>query len=166
MSLASRVLPLACGLSMAAAAPLLAQMPTALDGTWKLNLAKSTYRPANLAPKSGTTKYTVTKDQVTGVTDGVDSKGRTTHSEYSATCDGKDHPWVGTIDGRPNPDQDAVRAKCISARTYHVTNKLKGKALTTIHIVVAKDGKTRTVSTTGKNAQGIAVNNKALYEKQ
>jgi hypothetical protein len=148
------------------AGPLAAQTPSPLNGTWKLNLAKSSYSPANLAPKSGTTKYTVTATTFAAITDGIDSQGRATHSEYTAKCDGTDAPWKGTRDGQPNTDQDAVSVKCMDAHTFHVVNKSKGKALTTVHIVVAADGKTRTSTVTGTNAQGVTVKATVVYDKQ
>ena len=143
-----------------------AQPASPLSGTWKLNIAKSTYSPSNLAPKSGTTQFDVTKDGVKAVIDGVDSQGRATHQEYTATFDGKDYPWKGTIAGQPSPNQDAIAWKKIDDHTYDITNKLKGQTLTSSRIVVAKDGKSRTNTTSGKNAQGVTVNTMAVYEKQ
>ena len=137
-----------------------------LSGTWKLNLAKSTFSPANLAPKSGTTTWVVAPGGVNTVTNGVDSKGRKTHSEYTAKFDGQDISWKGTIDGSLSPDQDAVAWKKIDDYTYELTNKLKGQVLTTQRTVISKDGKSRTNTITGKNAQGVTVNNTQFYEKQ
>ena len=137
-----------------------------LSGTWKLNLAKSTFSPANLAPKSGTTTWVVAPGGVNTVTNGVDSKGRKTHSEYTAKFDGQDISWKGTIDGSLSPDQDAVAWKKIDDYTYELTNKLKGQVLTTQRTVISKDGKSRTNTITGKNAQGVTVNNTQVYEKQ
>ena len=142
------------------------QSTSPLSGTWKLNLAKSTYNPANLAPKSATVKYVVTGDQIQAVTDGVDSQGRATHTEYTAKLDGSPATGKFLIDGKPNPDQDGVSWKKIDNNTYESTTMLKGKALVTSHIVVAADGKSRTVTATGKNAQGQTVNNKYTYDKQ
>ncbi len=144
----------------------LAQPASPLTGTWKLNVAKSTYSPGNLTPKSGTTRFDVTKDGVKAVIDGVDSQGRATHQEYTATFDGKDHPWKGTIDGQPSPNQDAIAWKKIDDHTYDLTNKLKGQTLTSSRIVIAKDGKSRTNTITGKTPQGEAVSNTVVYEKQ
>jgi len=137
-----------------------------LSGTWKLNLAKSKYSPANLAPKSGTTTWAVAPDGVKTVTDGVDSQGRKTHSDYTAKFDGQDTAWKGTIDGSLSPDQDAVAWKKIDDYTYELTNKLKGQMLTIQRTVISKDGKSRTNTITGKNAQGVTVNNTQFYEKQ
>jgi hypothetical protein len=145
---------------------LFAQPASPLSGTWTLNVAKSTYSPSNLAPKGGTTQFDVTKDGVKAVIDGVDSQGRATHQEYTATFDGKDHPWNGTIDGQPSPNQDAIAWKKIDDHTYEITNKLKGQTLTSSRIVIAKDGKSRTNTTSGKNAQGVAVSTTGVYEKQ
>jgi len=137
-----------------------------LSGTWKLNLAKSTFSPANLAPKSGTTTWVVAPGGVNTVTNGVDSKGRKTHSEYTAKFDGQDISWKGTIDGSLSADQDAVAWKKVDDYTFELTNKLKGQVLTTQRTVISKDGKSRTNTITGKNAQGVTVNNTQFYEKQ
>jgi len=71
-----------------------------------------------------------------------------------------------TIDGSLSPDQDAVAWKKIDDYTYELTNKLKGQVLTTQRTVISKDGKSRTNTITGKNAQGVTVNNTQVYEKQ
>ena len=143
-----------------------AQAPESLAGTWKLNTAKSKYDPAELASTSGTVTYTFGASGVTTVVDAVNAKGQKVHVEYTATLDGADSPWKGTIDGKPNPDQDAVSFKKFDANTYHVENKLKGKVMTTNHIVVAPDGKSRTITITGTNAQGQKVHHVVVYDKQ
>ena len=103
----------ALGIAIAFAITLAAQAPSPLTGTWKLNVAKSKFDPANLAIKSNTIKYTITGDSITAVTDGVDAQGRATHTEYTAKLDGKTYPFKGTIAGKPNPDQDGVTWKKI-----------------------------------------------------
>ncbi|MFI5311242.1 MAG: hypothetical protein ACHQQ3_08430 [Gemmatimonadales bacterium] len=143
-----------------------AQGAQSLAGTWKLNVAKSKFEPAELAPKSSTVTYTFSGNSETTTIDQVNAKGQKVHIEYTATLDGADHPWKGTIDGKPNTGQDAVSFKKLDANTYHVENKLKGKVMTINHIVVAADGKSRTSTTTGTNAEGQKVNNRAVYEKQ
>ena len=135
-------------------------------GTWKLNLAKSKYSPANLAPKSGMTKIEAVPGGIKLTADGVDSQGRKTYIEYTAKFDGKDAPVKTTIDGKPSPDQDAVMWKKIDDYTYENTAMLKGKALTTTRVVVSRDGKTRTNTVTGKNAQGQTISNTVVFDKQ
>ena len=143
-----------------------AQATESLAGTWKLNAAKSKYDPASLANKSGTTTYTFSASGVTAVIDQVNAKDQKVHIEYTATLDGTDHPWKGTIDGKPNAGQDALSFKKLDAHTYHVENKLKGKVMTTNHLVVAADGKSRTVTITGTTAQGQKVHHVVVYDKQ
>ena len=143
-----------------------AQGTESLAGTWKLNGAKSKYDPPSLANKSGTTTFTVSGNSLTATIDQVNAKDQKVHIEYTATLDGADHPWTGTIDGKPNPLQDAVSIKKLDAYTYHVENKLKGKVTTTNHMVVAPDGKSRTVTITGTNAEGQKVHHVVVYDKQ
>jgi len=45
-------------------------------------------------------------------------------------------------------------------------NKLKSQVLTTQRTVIARDGKTRTNTVTGKNAQGQTVKHTVVYERQ
>ena len=156
------LLALAAGLPQGVAA----QAPEALAGTWKLNAAKSKYDPAALANASGTVTYTFSGNNVTAVIDQVNAKGQKVHIEYTATLDGADSPWKGTTDSEPIAGQDAVSFKKLDAHTYHVENKSKGKVLTTNHIVVAADGKSRTSTTTGTNAQGQKVHHVVVYDKQ
>ena len=89
------------------------------------------------------------------------------HTEYTVKFDGKDYPSKSTLDGKPNPNGDImVSAKKVDDYTYETTAKLKGKVLGTSRTVVAKDGKTATVTQTGMNADGKPVNNKIVIEKQ
>src|SRR5262245_25691811 len=152
---------------IAAALPnsVVAQPTQSLAGTWKLNTAKSKFEPAELGNKSSTATYTFSGNSVTATVDQVNAKDQKVHVEYTATLDGADSPWKGTIDGNPNPGQDAVTFKKLDAHTYHVENKLKGKVLTTNHIVVSADGKSRTATTTGTNAAGQKIHNVAVYDK-
>lgn len=137
-----------------------------LTGTWILNVAQSKYMPAESAPKSGRSRITVTTAGIKVTTDGVNSKGEATHTEYTAKLDGMDYPWTGTVAGKPNTEQDAVSWKKIDEWTYENTSKSKGKVLTVSHVVISKDGKSRTNTVTGTNAQGQTVNSVVKYDKQ
>ena len=145
---------------------LVAQGAQSLGGTWTLNAAKSKFDPPDLGTKSSTATYTFSANNVSVSVDQVNAKGQKVHVEYTATLDGKDSPWKGTIDGKPNPNQDGVSFKKLDANTYHVENKLKGKTMTTNHIVVAADGKSRTSTTDGTNAEGKKIHNVAVYDKK
>jgi hypothetical protein len=130
-------------------------------GTWKLNLAKSTYVPANLAPKSSTTKIEATADGGIKVTvDGVDADSKTVHYTFTAKYDGKDYPVTG------DANRDTVSYTRIDANTVTSTSKKAGKVTTTAKAVYSADGKTRTLTVTGTNAQGQKVTNTQVYDKQ
>ena len=129
-------------------------------GTWQLNLAKSNYSPGP-APKSQTLKIEAWGDDgVKYAADGVGADGKPTHTEFQAKYDGKDYPFKG------NPDADRLSYKRIDANTLEATTTLKGKSTTAVNVVVSADGKTRTVTQTGTNAQGQALNITSVYERQ
>ena len=129
-------------------------------GTWQLNLAKSNYSPGP-APKSQTLKIEAWGDDgVKYAADGVGADGKPTHTEFQAKYDGKDYPFKG------NPDADRLSYKRIDANTLEATTTLKGKNTTLVKVVVSADGKTRTVTQTGTNAQGQALNITSVYERQ
>ena len=129
-------------------------------GTWKLNLAKSKYSPGP-APKSQTLKIEAWGDDgVKYTADGVGADGKPTHAEFQAKYDGKDYPFKG------NPDADMLSYKRIDANTLQATTKLNGKATITAKAVVSADGKTRTVTQVGTNAQGQLLSITSVYERQ
>jgi hypothetical protein len=129
-------------------------------GTWKLNLAKSKYNPPELAPKS----QTITREAVEGgmkiITDDVDAQGKATHNEYSARFDGKDYPWTGQANA------DTISLLRIDDEYYEATWKLKGEVTLTSNTVVSKDGRTLTTTQSGKDAQGRAVLNMSVFDRQ
>ena len=129
-------------------------------GTWKMNVAKSKFSPGP-APKSQTLKIEAWgPDGVKYTADGVDADGKALHWEMQAKYDGKFVPFKG------NPDADMLAYKRIDANTVEATTTLNGKPSQTTTIVVSADGKTRTLTQTGKDAKGQTVNNVVVYEKQ
>jgi len=128
-------------------------------GTWKLNVEKSKVSPGP-APKSLTLKFEASPGGTRLTTDGVNAEGKATHGTYASKFDGKDVPWEG------NPDADTAAPKKIDDSTYGNVWKKGGKVTVTAKTVVSKDGKTLTVSQTGKNAKGEAVNTTLVLEKQ
>ncbi len=127
-------------------------------GTWKLNVAKSKYSPGP-APKSNVAKYEAS-DGIKAVTDGVGADDKPTHTEFAAKFDGKEYPYKG------NAAYDTIVVKRIDDNTYEASLKGKGKATMSSRNVVSKDGKTRTQTQTGTDAQGRAVNNTVVYDRQ
>ena len=126
-------------------------------GTWKLNEAKSRF--AGKA-RNHTVFYEAAGDQIKVIVDGVDENGGTVHNEWTGKFDGKDYPVTG------DTNADARSYRRINKNTLALTNKKGGKTTLTGRVVVSRDGKTRTVTTTARDAQGKKVTNVAVYDKQ
>jgi hypothetical protein len=137
-----------------------AQTKDPFVGTWGLNVAKSKYSPGPV-PKSVTATYEVAGQGYKISVKNEPASGPVQQYSYTTNLDGKDAPVTGN-----NPNADMVAAKRIDAHTLEIVNKKGGKVTTTQRNVVAADGKTRTVTTTGTDAQGQKVNNVTVFEKQ
>jgi hypothetical protein len=129
-------------------------------GTWKQNVTKSTYSPGP-GPKSLILKFEATPAGTKLTADGVDGDGKPMHSGWTSKLDGKEVPWDGD-----NPNADMAAPKKVDDNTYTNAWKKAGKATINSKAVVSADGKTLTITQTGKNAKGEAVNITAVYEKQ
>jgi hypothetical protein len=129
-------------------------------GTWKLNLEKSQYTPGP-PPKSLTSRVEVMGDTVNFTFDGYDFTGKATiPDELSIKLDGKDYPIAAD-----DLTRDTVAMKKIDDYTIEETNKKDGKVTTITRTVYSRDGKSRTATTTGMNAQGQRVNNVAVFDR-
>ncbi len=127
-------------------------------GTWKLNEAKSKLA-AGMA-KNTTVVYEAAGDQVKVTVDGVDADGKPAHSEWTGKFDGKDYAVTGDATG------DMRSYKTINPHTLELTNKKGGKVVMSGTVVVAADGKSRTVTIHGTTADGKKVTSTAVYDKQ
>ena len=155
---------LVCGVLLVGS--LAAQSSSAIDkaymGSWKLNLAKSTYENAT-PPREGTRMH---EDRGNGfvlvIQDGVNAQGARTHSEYVYKTDGRDYPMAA-------PNQTGVQRialKSVDPLTVTYQIKVDGKVTTDGRRTVSKDGKTMTLEQTGTNQQGQRVHTIAVYDKQ
>jgi hypothetical protein len=127
-------------------------------GTWKLNEAKS-----KATPGTGKVTMVVYKSmlgQVKVTVDGTDAKGKPTHNEWTGRFDGKDYPVTG------DPTSDARSYTKVNDRTMDFAVKKGGKTTITGRIVLAADGKSRTVTTSGTDAKGKKFKNTSVYDKQ
>jgi len=127
-------------------------------GTWKLDEAKSKI-PAG-APKNLTVVYVAAGDSVKCTIDGVDGKGNPTHTEWTGKFDGKDYPVTG------DATQDTRSIKQVKQNNYDINVKKGGNVIATGKIVLSADGKSRTLTTHGKDASGKEIEVVAYYEKQ
>ena len=139
------------------ASPSFAQNPV---GVWKVNVAKSKYSPGP-PPKSSTiTTTAVAGGSYKSVNETVPATGAATKTEVTYKFDGHDNP----ITNNPNADTQAYTRA--DDRHWTVVSKKAGKVTLTSKIELAADGKSRTTTQTGTDAQGRAVNNLIVYEKQ
>jgi hypothetical protein len=130
-------------------------------GTWKLNVAKSTFTADHPAPKS--LLITITDEAGAMVLDvtGEDANGAPIHAHFSAKPDGMDYPVTGGPGG-----SDTVSLKRIDANTIETVSKKGGQVVTTVRSVVSPDGKTRTSTWQGKDSKRNPETWIQVYDKQ
>lgn len=128
-------------------------------GTWKINIAKSTYSPGP-APKAGTITYTEEGGWVILKNDTVNADGKTVTRTNRYKRDGKEYPFEGPT------GKGTISSKLTGERQSTSTIKDPGGNIVTIKTVISADGKARTMTATGKNAQGQAVKNTVVYDRQ
>ena len=129
------------------------------SGTWKMNSAKSKYSPGP-APKQLTVKIEADENHITINADGNNDDGTPLHVAYDAKFDGKDYPATGLTDA------DSVSVKRLKGGGVETQQKKGGQVLITITSIVSKDGKTRTSTWKGKDAQGRDINNVVVFDRQ
>lgn len=127
-------------------------------GTWKLNEAKSKFGKG--ATKNHTVVYESAGDMTKVIVDGNDASGTATHNEWTGNFDGKYYAVTG------DATSDMRMYRRVNKRTLTIRATKDGKMTLNGTIMVSRNGKTRTVTTTGRNAQGRRVTNIAVYDKQ
>jgi len=135
-----------------------------LIGSWKLNLAKSTYEAGPPPYKRSTCKIEALPNGLNGglkVTyDNVGIRGGVSHIEWVGKLDGKDYPIQGVDDVLTNAYTR------IDERTYDVVVKADGVKAAIARVVIAPDGKTLTSVTSTRNARGQILKTTAVYDRQ
>lgn len=153
------ILVVLAGIVVAFVVGINAQAPKGLEGTWKLNVAKSKFSPGP-APKSMTVTYSaVGADGMKIVVDMTPPTGAAQHWEMTATYDGKESPVKG------NPSADTISAKRINDLTGESTFKKGGKVTATNHRTLSADGKTLTIVSKGVTEDGKPRNDTQVFEK-
>jgi hypothetical protein len=127
-------------------------------GTWKLNEARSKITPGTT--KSTMVVYEAAGEKVKVTVNGIDAKGKATHSQWTGRFDGKDYPVTG------DSTSDARSYKKRDDRTSEFNTMNHGRVVGSGRIVVSADGKSRTVVTSGTDRDGKPFKNVAVYDKQ
>jgi hypothetical protein len=127
-------------------------------GTWKLNVAKSTFGSGTM-PKSETRTYSSTSMGTHVVIEGEDAKGTKSMTEALLTYDGQPQKVVG------NADFDTVTTKRIDK--YETTADLLkgGKVVGSLRRLVSKDGKTMTINQKVLKPDGSTETSLGYYER-
>lgn len=131
--------------------------PDELVGAWRLDVAKSRYRPGP-APKSETRTYIRDGENVLGVIQRVFPDGRRERIEYTANYD-REYPVTGT------EDYDHVVLKRIDRYTSEAVLSHAGRVFGTARRVIAADGKSMTITFRRDSETGVSVLNVAHYDK-
>jgi hypothetical protein len=129
-------------------------------GNWKLNVAKSSFKPGRALRGETNTVTAFGNNGITLVAHVTDADGKELVERYSGRFDGKPFKVTG----------DSAGDTCTMSRSdaYHmVRNTVKaGKVTLTRTYTVSSDGKTKTVHVKGTNDKGEAVENTLVFERQ
>jgi hypothetical protein len=106
-------------------------------GAWKLNVAKSTFKPGP-GPKSQIRTYAETKQGMLLTVKTVAADGTETTATSTFKDDGFDYPITG------NPAYETISVKRVDEFSVNSTQKKAGKVVGHSVRSVAKDGKTMT----------------------
>ena len=126
-------------------------------GTWKLNEAKSKLVPG--MGKNTTVNYTEEGDKIKVTVEGVDKDGKPTHGVWIGKWDGKAYPAEGNL------PWNSAAYKVVNDRTNEITTMKDGKVIWTGTITVSADGKSRTVTINGTDADGKKFTAESVYDK-
>ena len=128
-------------------------------GTWKLNVAKSTFSPGP-APMSQTRTYAETAQGITLTIKTTAADGKESTATLTFKDDGKPYPVTG------NPDFDMVSVTRVDANTVHSTQTKGSAPVGTGERTVSKDGKTLTFKQKGTHAGGGKYDDVSVYDRQ
>jgi hypothetical protein len=142
-------------------APVIGQSGTAgsdrlLLGTWRLDLAKSSYFPGPPV-KSETRTYTADKEGVKGVITRVHADGRVETIEYRANAD-REQAVTGT------PAYDSIKLRKLDDHTWDSTLSHAGMVFGTARRTISPDGRSMTITFERKTSQDT-VRNIAVYQR-
>jgi hypothetical protein len=128
-------------------------------GTWHLNVAKSSYVPGP-APKSQSRTYEAHPDGLQATIKTTYPDGNSTLIQFVAKYDMVEYPVTG------NPDADRITLKKFDRYTADAVLTHGGKEFGSARRTISADGKQMTITFQGRDAQGRAVKNVGVYDKE
>jgi len=145
----------ASALSVANAAP----ADDRVIGTWKLNVARSSFTPGP-GWRSQVRIYEATPAGVSVTWTGVDADGQTMRVSYAYDYDGRDYPMVGSA------SYDTLNAIRVDARTVRSEEKRDGKIVGVAVRTVSLDGKILTITDKGTNRKGRPFSQILVFDRR
>ena len=127
-------------------------------GTWRLNLAASTFDPGP-PPRSQTRTWAA--DGTVSV-EGVTAAGQPVAYEYSIKADGREYAATGAVPG----SADRMSSTRTDANTINAIFTRLGKPANTTRFVVSRDTQVLTVTATGTLPDGRALDDRLVYDRQ
>jgi hypothetical protein len=140
-------------------AAIAAGAPDPIIGTWKLNVAKSTFSPGP-ALKNQTRAYVATPQGLLLTLTATAADGKTSTSTMTFKYDGKPYPMTGS------PDFDSVSVTRVDANVTASTQLKAGKNVGSGLRTLAKDGKTMTFAQKGTHISGVKYDDMFFYDRQ
>ena len=134
--------------------------PVSVIGTWKLNVAKSTFTPGP-GWRSQTRTYklapggSVVIDWV-----GVGAEGEPMHVSFESNLDGKDYPMNGSA------NYDTLNAVKVDALTVKSEEKRNGQIVGVAIRKLSPDGKVMTITDEGSNRKGEKFSQVLVFERK
>jgi hypothetical protein len=128
-------------------------------GTWKLNLAKSTFGGAP-AFNSQIRTYSQSARGITMKMKTVSAEGKEATTRATFRLNGKDYPSMG------NADFDSLSGMQIDTNTAEFTLKRAGKPVGKIRRAVSEDRQTLTINFVITNANGVQTSALTVFDKQ
>ena len=128
-------------------------------GTWKLNLAKSTFGGLP-ALKSQIRTYSQSARGLTLKMKTISAEGKETTTQATYQLNGKDYPSMGNL------DFDSLSGLQTDTNTAEFILKRAGKPVGKIRRAVSKDGQTLTINLVLTNASGVQTSTLTVFDKQ
>ena len=128
-------------------------------GTWKLNIAKSTFA-SNTPPKSETRIHTVTAKGTRVVIEDEYADGKKTRVETLVTYDGRPQPTTGS------GIWDSTATKRIDRYVTEADLLRNGKVVGRVRREVSPDGKTMKMVYVINRPDGTTVSTLSVFERQ
>ena len=131
------------------------------SGTWVLNIAKSSHSQ-NKLEQSAT--QTISREGQWWIlrAHSLDSAGNTTAENRMFTLDGKTYPTVGASGGGTLTTETKLDDFRLTVTRVAIT----GKAHSVNNLVISSDGRSRTNTVVGVDAEGLPFQILRVYDKQ